>query len=143
MTPIGRSGWELVSLPIYLIKANLPKTITVASLCQKYQKATAAIETMDLAAKELTKSIGNSKWITEWKKLEEMARTKRGETLMIYNVSDTPGKLPTPMVFLFHPLYYIYLAPSQAKKQQNLIKGGAKDRDIQWLLGGLNLEAEQ
>jgi hypothetical protein len=47
---------------------------------------------MNSAVEELTKSIGNSHWISEWKKLEEAARTKRGEALMIYNVSHTPGK---------------------------------------------------
>jgi len=67
----------------------------VASLCQKYQKANAAVETMDSAVQELTNSIGNSHWISEWKKLEEVARTKRGEALMIYNVSSTPGILST------------------------------------------------
>ena len=46
---------------------------------------------MSSAVEELTKSIGNSHWISEWKKLEENARTERGEALMIYNVSDTPG----------------------------------------------------
>lgn len=63
----------------------------MASLCQKYQKAKATVETMSLAVEELTKSIGNNHWISEWKKLEKAAKTKRGEALMIYNVSDTPG----------------------------------------------------
>ena len=63
----------------------------MASLCQKYKKAKAAVETMNSAVEELTKSIGNSHWILEWKKLEEVARTKRGKALMIYNVSATPG----------------------------------------------------
>ena len=63
----------------------------MASLCQKYQKAKATVETMGLAVEELTKSIGNNHWISEWKKLEKAAKTNRGEALMIYNVSDTPG----------------------------------------------------
>lgn len=63
----------------------------MASLCRKYQKAKATVETMSLAVEELTKSIGNNHWISEWKKLEKAAKTKRGEALMIYNVSDTPG----------------------------------------------------
>ena len=65
----------------------------MASLCQKYQKANAIVESMDSAVEELTGSIGNSRWISEWMKLEEVARTKRGEALMIYNVSSTPGML--------------------------------------------------
>ena len=63
----------------------------MASLCRKYQKAKATVETMSLAVEELTKSIGNNHWISEWKKLEKAAKTKRGEALMIYDVSDTPG----------------------------------------------------
>lgn len=46
---------------------------------------------MNSAVDELTKSIGNSSWISEWKKLEEVARKNRGENLMIYNVSHSPG----------------------------------------------------
>jgi hypothetical protein len=75
----------------------------VASLCRKYQKAKAAVETMNSAVDELTKSIGNSHLILKWKRLEEVARTKRGEALMIYNVSDTPGMFLTPMMIFFHP----------------------------------------
>ena len=65
---------------------------TVASLCKKYQKAKSSVESMNTAVEELTKSIGNKHWISEWKKLEEVAKTERGEALMIYNVSHTPGK---------------------------------------------------
>ena len=65
----------------------------MASLCKKYQKANATVESMNSAVDDLTKSIGNSHWISEWKNLEEIARTKRGEALMIYNVSYIPGML--------------------------------------------------
>jgi len=74
----------------------------VASLCKKYQKAKAAAGTMSSAVEELTKSIGNSHWISEWKKSEEVAKTKRGEALMIYNVSYTPGMFLTPMIVTSH-----------------------------------------
>jgi len=77
----------------------------VASICQKFQKAKAAVETMNSAVEELTKSIGNSHWILEWKKLEEVARTKRGEALMIYNVSNTPGMFSTSIITFLQPLY--------------------------------------
>ena len=63
----------------------------VASLCKKYKKAKTSVETMNLAVEELTKSIDNNGWISEWKKLEQLAKTKRGEDLMVYNVSYTPG----------------------------------------------------
>lgn len=123
-----------------LVEGDLQDFIIVASLCRKYQKAKTSVETMESAAEELTKSIGNKHWILEWKKLEETARTKRGDALMIYNVSDTPGLLPIPVIF-FH--LSLLTAPSKTKKKQDLIKTGGKDIHVQWLLEGLNLEAEQ
>ena len=78
----------------------------MASLCRKYGKAKAAVETMNSAVEELTKSIGNSRWISEWKKSEEVARTKRGEALMIYNVSYTPGMSLAPIIISPHPYLY-------------------------------------
>ena len=76
----------------------------MASLCQKYQKAKAAAKTMGSAVEELTKSIGNSRWISEWKKLEEKAMTKRGEALMVYNVSHAPGVFFNSCDCIFSPL---------------------------------------
>jgi hypothetical protein len=64
----------------------------VGSLCKKYNKAKSSVETMNSAVEELTKSIADDSWISEWKELEEAARIERGEALMIYNVSHTPGK---------------------------------------------------
>ena len=124
-----------------LIKVVYQMVSLVASLCRKYQKAEATVETMNSAVKELTKSIGNSSWISEWKKLEKAAKTKRGEALMIYNVSHTPGMFSTPVIFP-SPLIE-WIAPSQAKKQEDLMKTSKKDRHVQWLLEGLILEAEQ
>ena len=40
---------------------------------------------------ELTNSIGNNSWISEWKESEENARVQRGEALMIYNVAQPSG----------------------------------------------------
>ena len=65
---------------------------TVASLCRKYQKANSSVEAMNSAVVELTNSINNPHWISDWTKLEEMAKKNRGEDLMIYNVTSTPGK---------------------------------------------------
>ena len=65
---------------------------TVASLCQKYQKAKPSVEVMRLAAVELTNSINNAHWISEWTKLEKKAKKDRGEALMIYNVASAPSK---------------------------------------------------
>ena len=39
---------------------------------------------MNSAVEELTKSINNSQWISEWKKLEEVARTERGEAFITW-----------------------------------------------------------
>ena len=75
------------------------------SLCRKYQKAKDTAETMDFAVEELTTSINNSLWISEWKKLEGAAKKERGEALMIYNVSHKPGALSTPMVIFLHLSY--------------------------------------
>lgn len=77
-------------LSIYFMKVT-HRHSKVTSLCQKFQKAKDAIETMGSAVEELTNSIGNNAWISEWKKSEEIARSKRGESLMIYNVDQMPG----------------------------------------------------
>lgn len=58
---------------------------------------------MNSAVEELTKSIGNNQWISEWKRLEEIAKRRRGEALMIYNVSHTPGLFSTPALIFFSP----------------------------------------
>jgi hypothetical protein len=64
----------------------------VASLCKKYQRAKAAVGTMNQAATELGGTINNKAWILQWEELENLARTERGEALMIYNVAQTSGK---------------------------------------------------
>jgi hypothetical protein len=74
----------------------------VASLCRKYRKAEAAVESMNSAVEELTHSIGKNSWISEWKRLEEKARKDRGEKLMIYNVSHAPGVFLIPMTILLY-----------------------------------------
>ena len=74
------------------VDGSLHLLSVVTSLCKKYENAKTSVETMNSAAEELTKSVDNDQWISEWKKLEEVARTKRGNALMIYNVSYTPGE---------------------------------------------------
>ena len=39
----------------------------------------------------LSGSVGNASWIGEWEKLEAKAMRKRGEAMMIYNVSPVKG----------------------------------------------------
>ena len=78
----------------------------VASLCKKYERAENSVETMNSAVEELTKSTDNNCWISEWKKLEEVAKTNRGEALMICNVSYTPG-MSLPLRILSLPPHMI------------------------------------
>jgi len=113
----------------------------VASLCQKYQKAKTSAGTMVSAAEELTNSIGNKQWISEWEKMEKSAGVKRGKELMIYNVSHTQGRIQPLLYTLLTPIQWT--APSQATKQQNLATATKQGRSVQWLSEGLNLEAEQ
>jgi hypothetical protein len=93
------------------------------------------------AAEELTNSIGNKQWISEWKRMEESASVKRGKELMIYNVSHTQGRIQPLLYTLLTPIQWT--APSQATKQQNLATATKQGRSVQWLSEGLNLEAEQ
>jgi hypothetical protein len=79
---------------------------------------------MNSAVEELTKSIGNSRWISEWKKLEEVARTKRGEALMIYNVSYTPGMFPTPMVIFSHLIIISSITSEETRRSHEEWKKG-------------------
>ena len=46
---------------------------------------------MNSAAVELAIAIGNNDWISEWEGLEKLAKSERGDELMIYNVTPTPG----------------------------------------------------
>jgi hypothetical protein len=85
-----------------LLKVPYKTVSLVASLCRKYEKAEATVEAMNSVVEELTKSIGNSSWISEWKKLERVARIKRGEVLMIYvfnfcYLSFTPHRMDSPI----------------------------------------------
>jgi len=46
---------------------------------------------VQLAFNDLTGAVGNPLWIQEWEKLEAQAMEKRGEAMMIYNVSTVQG----------------------------------------------------
>jgi hypothetical protein len=93
MIPTGKNGLGLVSIHCTVLYHQLTNVChTVASLCKKYQRAKAAIGAINLAATELGSSINNKDWILQWEELENLARTERGEALMIYNVAPTPGK---------------------------------------------------
>jgi hypothetical protein len=66
---------------------------TVRALNQKYKTAELALETVSTAFNGLTGSVGNPSWIREWEELETTAAKRRGEAMMIYNVSQVQGNL--------------------------------------------------
>ena len=110
-------------------------------MCKKYQRAKDAVETMDSAVEELTNAIGNSSWISEWTKSENIAKKKRGKALMIYNVTNTSGVFI--ILCYFNLILKQQIAPSKAEKQQKLLQSSKKSHHVQWLSEGLNLEVEQ
>ena len=63
----------------------------VRALSQKYKTADLALNIVVPAFKGLTGSVGDPSWIREWEKLEAKAMKKRGEAMMIYNVSPVQG----------------------------------------------------
>lgn len=58
---------------------------------RKYKTARAALGPAQSAFKDLTGAVGNPLWIQEWERLERKAMKKRGEAMMIYNVSPVQG----------------------------------------------------
>lgn len=90
-------GKCVVSSYEYVYIAN--KMTTVQALSRKYKMAKAALEPVQLAFQDLTSSVGKPLWIQEWKQLEAQASKKRGEAMMIYNVSPIQGT-----VYLFSGL---------------------------------------
>ena len=60
-------------------------------MSRKYKTAKAALKPVQLAFKDLTGAVGNPLWVQEWEKLEAQAMERRGEAMMIYNVSAIQG----------------------------------------------------
>jgi hypothetical protein len=46
---------------------------------------------VQVAFRDLSSAVGNPLWIQEWEQLEGQALKKRGEAMMIYNVSPIKG----------------------------------------------------
>jgi hypothetical protein len=67
-------------------------------LSRKYKTAKAALKTVQVAFKDLTGAVGNPLWIQEWEQLEVQAMERRGEAMMIYNVSPIQGISVYPLV---------------------------------------------
>jgi len=93
MTLTGRSGWELVcpSLTCADFYISLMAWQLVQALSRKYKAAKASLQTVQVAFKDLTSAIGSPSWIKEWEQLEAKAVERRGEAMMIYNVSPIQG----------------------------------------------------
>ena len=49
------------------------------------------MKAVQVAFQDLTSAVGNPLWIREWEQLEARASERRGEALMIYNVSPVEG----------------------------------------------------
>ena len=78
-------------LRVFHIRKQLMHSPVVQSLTQKYKTAELALETVIPAFQGLSGSVGNPSWINEWEKLETKAMERRGEAMMIYNVSPVEG----------------------------------------------------
>jgi len=63
----------------------------VPALSHKYKTIELALGIVIPAFEGLTKSVGNTSWITEWEELEAQAMELYGEAMMIYNVSPVQG----------------------------------------------------
>jgi hypothetical protein len=50
-----------------------------------------ALKAVQVTFMDLTSAVGNPLWIEEWEQLEAQALEKRGEAMMIYNVSPIKG----------------------------------------------------
>lgn len=62
-------------------------------MSQKYKAAEVNLQAVQSAFNDLSGAIGNPLWIQEWRRLEAKAVKKRGEAMMIYNVSPIQGLL--------------------------------------------------
>ena len=121
MTPTGKNGWELVSWLRALHIRLLITQPTVQALSQKYKTAELALGIVVPAFEELTKSVGNSSWITEWEKLEAKAMKVCGEAMMIYNVSPVQG--------IFNSTTWVRAQPLLTSGPISNITGRKKGRD--------------
>ena len=88
---------------------------TVRALGQKYKTAELALKVTVPAFQGLTGSVGDPSWIGEWEKLEMKAAKKRGEAMMIYNVSPVPGPFSLFWWCLFFANFYL----QQNHRQKN------------------------
>jgi len=105
-----------------------------------------ALKSVVVAFEGLTRSIGNSSWIEEWEKLEKKAAERRGEAMMIYNVSLVQGMYYSiTEIKLAFDLFSILIAVSQAEKRDELLaKTPAKaSEQVHWIWAGMILELEQ
>ena len=60
-------------------------------MAHKYTIAKVAVEALQVSFKDLTNAVDDPSWINEWEQLEAQAVKKRGEAMLIYNVSSIKG----------------------------------------------------
>ena len=101
---------------------------------------------VQLAFDDLTGAVGNPLWVQEWEKLEAQAMEKRGEAMMIYNVSAVKGMGTIAQWFINTRIMVGSIAISQAGKRDELLsKVPSKEgnEQVQWIWGGMLIELEQ
>jgi hypothetical protein len=86
--------WVGIDEPVLItfIWASTYGTLSsVSALSHKYTAAKAALKVVQVAFTDLTSAVGDRSWIWQWVKLEAQAMEKRGEAMMIYNVTPIKG----------------------------------------------------
>lgn len=86
--------WVGIGEPVLItfIWASTYGTLSsVSALAHKYTAAKAALKVVQVAFTDLTSAVGDRSWIQQWVKLEAQAMEKRGEAMMIYNVTPIKG----------------------------------------------------
>jgi hypothetical protein len=118
----------------------------VQTLARKYSTAKVALKAVQVAFTDLTSAVGNPGWIKEWEQLEAQALEKRGEAMMIYNVSPVKGMASFFGDFV-NPLMAVgFTAVSQAGKRDELLSQAPSkeaNEQVQWISAGMLIELEQ
>ena len=104
-----------------------------------------ALKTVQVAFEDLTSAVGNSSWVKEWKQLEAQALERRGEAMMIYNVSPIKGMIC--LLTSSNTLTAVNSAAvSQVGKRDELlsrIPSKQANEQVQWIWAGMLIELEQ
>lgn len=117
----------------------------VLALTRKYKTAKVALKTVQVAFEDLTGAVGNSLWVKEWERLEAQALERRGEAMMIYNVSPIKGIVC--LLTTSNTLTAVNSAAvSQVGKRDELlsrIPSKQANEQVQWIWAGMLIQLEQ